>query len=165
MKVNIRTILTAALLVAPAAWGQTQPRPAGAQPSDAPTTGKVAVLDVRTVIANSAEGRMAQAELQSQFAPRENELQNIKKQIDDGRVKLEARTGTEEERASLARRLDLLQKKGQRLQEEGQEELQAANSDVFDRIGRKLTAVIDRYARENGYAIVLEESSLQSLLL
>lgn len=155
MKVNVGMMITAGLILAPAAWGQTQTRPAGASPAEA-STGKVAVLDVRTAVVNTAEGRLAQAELQSQFAPRQNELANIKKQLDEGRAKLEARTGADEERAALARRLDLLQKKGQRMQEEIQEEVQASEAEVLDRIGRKMKEVLDRHARENGYAIVLD---------
>ena len=155
MRANYRMTAAVVLLLAQAAWGQTQPRTGTAAPAEA-QSGKVAVLDVRNAIVNTAEGKLASAELQSALAPRQGELANIKKQIDDGRAKLDANTGTPEERAQLARRMDLLQKHGQRKLEEVQEEQQAAENDVIDRVVRKMKEVIDRYARENGYAIVLD---------
>jgi outer membrane protein len=121
----------------------------------------VGVLDVRGAIVATAEGKQAQAELQSQFAPRQAELENIKKQIDDIQKRLEAgqRTLSDDEKARLARQADLLSRRGQRLQEELREELQAAEGEVIDRIGRKMREVLDRYARENGFTIIFDVSS------
>jgi len=39
------------------------------------------------------------------------------------------------------------------------EELNAAQGEVVDGIGRKMLEVLDRYARENGYAVVLDTSA------
>jgi outer membrane protein len=47
----------------------------------------------------------------------------------------------------------------QRKQDEYQEDVNAAQADVFDRIGRKMVDVLDRYARENGYMVILDSSA------
>ena len=47
----------------------------------------------------------------------------------------------------------------QRKQDDLQEEVNAAQADVFDRMGRKLLDVLDRYSRENGYAVVFDSSA------
>jgi len=39
------------------------------------------------------------------------------------------------------------------------EELNAAQSEVVDTIGRKMLEVLDRYSRENGYTVVLDTSA------
>ena len=40
-------------------------------------------MNVRNAIVATAEGKQAQAQLQSQFAPKQNELQTLQKQIED----------------------------------------------------------------------------------
>ncbi|MBA0084346.1 MAG: hypothetical protein HRJ53_05055, partial [Acidobacteria bacterium Pan2503] len=41
--------------------------------------GKVGVINIRGAIGSTAEGKQAQAELQSQFAPRQTEIENMNK--------------------------------------------------------------------------------------
>ena len=43
------------------------------------SAGKIAVINVRQAIVSTAEGKQASAELQSQFAPRGNELEALNK--------------------------------------------------------------------------------------
>ena len=76
---SIRTTALAAacVLIAGAAWAQSAPA------AGAPANGKVGVLNVRQAILSTSEGKQASAELQSQFAPRQTELENMNKQIDD----------------------------------------------------------------------------------
>ena len=52
---------------------------------------KIGVVNMSEIIAGTSEGKQAAAELQSQFAPRQNELQNIQKQVEDDQTRL--RTG------------------------------------------------------------------------
>ena len=47
----------------------------------------------------------------------------------------------------------------QRKQDDLNEDVNAAQSDVVDNIGRKMLDVLDRYARENGYTLVLDTSA------
>jgi outer membrane protein len=39
------------------------------------------------------------------------------------------------------------------------EELNAAQGEIVDSIGRKMLEVLDRYSRENGYTVVLDTSA------
>src|SRR5207247_10737253 len=53
---------------------------AGAQSPAAPgsaAAGKVGVISIRQAIVTTAEGKLASAELQSQFASRQNEIENL----------------------------------------------------------------------------------------
>lgn len=125
----------------------------------APT--KIAVLNVRNAIVATAEGKQAQAQLQSQFAPRQGELQNTQKQIEDiqRRMSEGARTLSDDEKAKLQRQGELLTRKLQRDNDGLTEELNAAQGEIVDGIGRKMLEVLDRYARENGYVAVLDTSA------
>ena len=51
----------------------------------------------------TAEGKLAQAQLQSQFAPKQNDLQNIQNHIEDLQRRLNegARTLSDDEKAKL----------------------------------------------------------------
>ena len=38
-------------------------------------------------------------------------------------------------------------------------------AEVFDRVGRKMVDVLDRYARENGYVVILDSSAQNTPIL
>src|SRR5215475_15191845 len=95
-----------------------------ARAQSAPATGasaaaaKIGVLSVRQAIVNTAEGKQASAELQSQFAPRQNELEALNKQINDIRQRLQTSDGklAPEEQTRLTRQGESLAKQAQRKQ-------------------------------------------------
>lgn len=148
-----------------AAWAQGS-TPASTAASTA-SAGKIGVINVRQAIVTTSEGKQASAELQSQFAPRQSELENLNKQIGDLRQRLSAGENklSPEEQARLTRQGEILQRQITRKQDEYQEDVNAAQGDVIDRIGRKMMDILDRYARENGYIAILDSSSQNTPLL
>jgi outer membrane protein len=146
----------AALLLLPGATAWAQ---AGAAAPAVPT--KIAVINIRQAIVTTAEGKLASAQLQSKFAPRQTELENLQKQLTDlqNRLNNGARTLSDDEKARLQRQGDLLTHEFQRKQDDLNEEVTAAQSDIVDSIGRKMLDVLDRYSRENGFAVVLDSSA------
>jgi outer membrane protein len=157
MKIRAVVPVLAALLMTPAVWAQ-------ASGAGAAASGKVGVINIQAAIASTAEGKQAAAELQSQFAPRTNELQNMQKQIEDLRNRLQTGQSTlsDEEKARLQREGDQLTRTFQRKQQEFQDDTNDAQQDVVNRIGRKLVDVLNKYSKENGYSIVLDDSSQQT---
>jgi outer membrane protein len=154
--------LAAAGLLIVAAVRAQSPAAAG---SAAP--GKVGVINIRSAIGSTAEGKQAQAELQSQFAPRQTEIENMNKQINDLRQRLAACEGkcSQDEIARLTTQGQRMTQQFDRKNNELQEDSNAALGDVIDRIGRKMVDVLDRYARENGYNIVLDSSAQNTPIL
>jgi outer membrane protein len=155
MKIQAVVPVIGAILMTPAVWAQA------AAPAAA---GKVGVINIQAGIASTAEGKQAAAELQSQFTPRMNELQNIQKQIEDLRNRLQAGQSTlsDEEKARLQREGDQLTRTYQRKQQELQDDTNDAQQEVVNRIGRKLVDILNKYSKENGYAVVLDDSSQQT---
>jgi outer membrane protein len=145
-------IKIAALLLASAFSVVAQTNPPAAGP------GKVGFADIRAVIGSTAEGKQAAAELQSQFSPRQSELENLQKSIEDLQNRLNAgqRTMSDEERARLQRQGERLASQLKRKQEEFQEDANAAQQDMVDRVGRKVVEVVNRFARENGFTLILD---------
>lgn len=163
--VNLRMLRSAVLAAAFLAGSASLFAQAPAAGS--PASGKVGVLNVQGAIANTAEGKVASAELQSQFAPRQNELQNLQKQIEDIRQRLQAGGDklSQEEQARLQRQGEVLTKQAQRKQEDYNDDVQAALGEVRERIGRKLVDILDRYARENGYVAIFDSSAQASPII
>jgi len=149
--------LTLALLFLPAAgaWAQTG---GGAAPLGQI---KIAILNVRQAIVTTAEGKQASAQLQSQFAAQQNDLQNMQKQISELQNRIANSHGTlsDDEQSRLQRQGELMTRQFQRKQDDLNEAVNAAQSDVIDNIGRKMLDVLDRYSRENGYTVVLDTSA------
>lgn len=153
-----RTIATCvgALLLVPAIRSQVSST-ATQSPS------KIGTISLQTAIVNTAEGKQASAELQSQFAPRSAELQKLQKQIEDVRTKLQSGpTLSEAETERLQREQQRLTATFQRKQQYFQEDLNFAQQDVMNNIGRKVEDVVAKYSKENGYSIILDTSSQQT---
>jgi len=159
MIVNSRYLGTVAALailcLAPVRGVRAQGAAAAAAPA------KIAVMNVRNAIVATAEGKQAQAQLQSQFAPKQNELQGLQKQIEDLQRRMTdgARTLSDDEKTKMQREGELLSRRLQRGNDDLNEELNAAQGEIVDGIGRKMLEVLDRYSRENGYVAVLDTSA------
>jgi outer membrane protein len=141
----------AALLLIPSAWAQG----AAAGPE------KIGILNMQVAITSTAEGKQASSELQAQFAPRQAELETIRKQIEDIQTRLRngASTLSDDEKQRLVRENDQLTRGYQRKQQDFNDDGNEAQREVIDRIGRRLMEVVDKYARDNGFSIILDNSS------
>jgi outer membrane protein len=165
--VNLRIVLrfaalSAACLVGTAAtWAQAAPAAAAAPVKT------VGIINLRGAIGSTAEGKQASAELQSQFAPRSSEIDALTKQITDLQQKLQAGQGklSQEEETRLTAEGQRLTQRLDRRRNDFQEDATAAQQEVLERIGRKMVDVLDRYARENGFSVVLDTSGQNSPIL
>jgi outer membrane protein len=69
---------------------------------------------------------------------------------------------SDEEKARLTRQGDQLTRSFQRKQQEFQDDTNDAQQDLINRIGRKMIEVLDKYAKEHGYSLILDTSSQQT---
>jgi len=166
-KLFFTTILAGAFFFGASASTLRAQGSAAAAPASSGASGKIGVINVRQAIITTSEGKQASAELQSQFAARQAELENLNKQINDLKQRLSAGQATlsQEEVARLTRQGELLARQLQRKQDEYQEDVNASQGDVIDKIGRKMIDVLDRYARENGYVAILDSSAQNTPIL
>jgi outer membrane protein len=145
----------AMLLIVPAAWAQAE--------SSAPAvaTGKIAVINLQAAIAGTEEGKEASKQLQAQFASRQTELENLRKQIADLQQRLQAgqTTLSDEEKARLGSQGNVLTRKFQREQQDLQDDGNDAQQLVINRIGQKMLTVLDKFAKQNGYGLILDDGS------
>jgi outer membrane protein len=128
---------------------------------------KFGVVNLQAAILGTAEGKEATKQLEAQFAPRYGEIQDMEKRIENDQVRL--RTGqttlSDEEQARIQRESAQLQRKYQRNGQELQEDANDAQQEVINRIGRKVVLVLTQYSKENGFAMILDNSSQQTPVL
>jgi outer membrane protein len=155
MKIQMVVPVVAALLMTPAV---------GAQESGAAAANKVGIINIQAAISSTAEGKQATAELQSKFAPRQAELQQIQKQIQDiqGRLQTGQTTLSQQEMERLSDEGTRDQRTLQRKQQDLQADENDASQDAINRIGRKMMTILDKYAKEHGFAVILDTSSQQT---
>jgi outer membrane protein len=158
-KMNMRSfgIGVIALPLVPAIWSQVGS-------TGAPAPSKVGTISLQAAIVSTAEGKQASAELQTHFAARSTELQNLQKQIKDIQAKLQSsqQVLSEGERGRLQREGERLSGTLQRKQQYFQEDLNAAQQDMMNNIGPKLAEVLSKYSKENGYSVIVDTSSQQT---
>jgi outer membrane protein len=156
---NVRSFVLGviALPLVPAIWSQVGS-------TGAPAPSNIGTISLQAAIMNTAEGKQASAELQTQFAARSTELQNLQKQIKDIQAKLQSsqQVLSEGESGRLQREAERLTRTLQRKQQYFQEDLNAAQQDIMNNIGRKLADVLSKYSKENGYSVILDISSQQT---
>jgi len=166
--VNLRIVLTSAALFAACLIGTASASAQAAPAAGAAAVAKsVGIINLRGAIGSTAEGKQASAELQSQFAPRSAEIDNQTKAINDLQQRLQSGQGklSQEEEARLTAEGQRRTQKLDRLRTEFQDDASAAQQDVLERIGRKMVDVLDRYARENGFSVILDTSGQNSPIL
>jgi len=132
----------------------------------APPT-KVGILNIQQAIAQTKDGQKAAGELTTKYDPKKKELEQ--KQAEVSQLEQQYRTGTntmsDEARQKLARDIEQRRKLLQRDTDDAQAELQQDQDRVLQALGQKIMVVVDRYAGEHGFAIILDVSSPQTPVL
>lgn len=160
---SLLALVALGLLSFPLAGQQMENVPAARQtrPAQVATTLKVGVLDIQNAVGRTQEGQKAMEELQAQFAPRNAELQKLAQEIQEleNQLRRQERTLSDDARVRLIRQLDQKRRTAQRLQEDLQTDSQIAQSDLFGKILNKMQKVIDQYARQNGFGVIINSSA------
>ena len=138
-----------------------------ALPSGAQGTGKVAVINVQSAIVSTKDGQKAASEIQSRFSPkktdlekRQTEISQLQDQLNRGRNTL-----SDEARQNLVREIDQKTKSLNRDTEDAQAELNQQEQKVMGELFSRIIAVVDKYAKDNGYVLVLDVSAQQTPVL
>lgn len=130
----------------------------GQSSAPAAVQGKIGVINIQAAIANTGEGKKAFGELDKKYAPRRQDLQEQQQSINalQDQLQKQGTTLSDDEQRRLARELQEKQTRLKRAQDDAQSDFSADSGDVLNRIGGKLVKLVDDYARENGYALVIE---------
>jgi outer membrane protein len=131
------------------------------------TAQKMAIINIQQAIAASSDGQQAAQQLQTRFAPKRTELETLQKEVQDlqNQLRNQERTLSEEARTRLMRSVDEKTRAFNRANEDATAEFQQAEQDAINEIGRKMMGVIDEYAKQNKYTLIVDVSSPQTPVL
>ena len=128
---------------------------------------KVGVIQIQAALAATKEGQKAAAELETKLAPRKKELEGKQSEIKDLQDRLQkgGNTLSDSAKEDLTRNIDAKTKSYNRQLEDAQAELEQEQQKLVNVLGQKMMAVIDKYAQQNGFAIVLDVSNQNTPVL
>ena len=128
---------------------------------------KVAIIHVQNAILSTKEGQKAANDLTTRFAPKKAELD--KKQADLAGLQDQLRKGSatmsQDMKDKLMRDFDAGNKNLQRDTQDAQEELDQEQGKVMQELGNKMMGIIEKYATQNGIALVVDVSNPQTPVL
>jgi outer membrane protein len=137
-----------------------------ALPSFAQTNGKVAVINIQSALVSTKDGQKAANDITSRFNPkkaefekRQNDINQLQDQLNRGRNTL-----SDEARQNLMREIDQKTKSLKYDTEDAQSELTQEEQKIMGELFGRLRAVVDKYAKDNGYVLVLDDSSQQTMV-
>lgn len=167
-------VWTPALLLGLCALLPAQPRPAAPAPTPAPPAkapaaapgvvpGKIAVINIQQAIVYTKEGQKAIADLQTKFNPRKTALE--KRQSDIGLLQDQLKKGgatmSEAAKEKIMRDIDADTKSLNRDADDFNGDMQQEQGKVMQELGQKVMSILDQYAVQNGYAVVIDVSNQQ----
>jgi len=157
-KVLALTILSLAFAAMAAAQAPT---------GTAPMPTKVGVIDIQRAILATNEGRRDFEALTKKFEPKQLELKTLNDEVENLKKQLTAQGDkmNDDARTNLTRNIQQKEKNLQRMLEDAQQDFQAQQNELGQRIGQKMIQVIENYCRANGIALVVDGSNPQSGLI
>lgn len=152
-----------------------QPRPGtpaatpAAPPAKAPATApgvvpaKIAVINIQQAIVYTKEGQKAIADLQTRFNPRKSALE--KRQSNIGQLQDQLKKGgatmSDAAKQKIMRDIDADTKSLNRDADDFNADMQQEQGKVMQELGQKVMSILDQYAVQNGYAVVIDVSNQQ----
>lgn len=126
--------------------------------------GKIGVINIQVAISQTKDGQKASAELEAKSQPKrktiegkQSEINGLKEQLQKGQNALSDAAKNE-----LIRSIDAKTKSLNREMEDAQAELDQDTQKVLQDLGQRMLAVIDKYAKDNGYMLIVDVSSPQT---
>lgn len=128
---------------------------------------KVGIIHIQQAIISTKDGQKAAADLQQKFDPKRRELEKKQGEIQalQDQLRRGANTLSEEARQKLMREIDARTRSLNRETEDAQDEFDQEQQKILQELGGRLMQVIDKYARDNGFALILDVSSPQTPVL
>jgi outer membrane protein len=159
----LATLLASGLVLSAAA--QT-PAPA-APPAVSAVPAKIAVIAFQVAVAQTNEGQRNFADIQRKFEPRQAKLKALNDEIETSTKQLQAQGDklSAAEAASRTKSIEEKKKELQRTAEDAQNDYRQEVGDMYNTLASKVFEVVESYAKESGFTLVLDASQQQSPIL
>jgi len=130
-------------------------------------TTKVGVVNIQAALVATKDGQKAASELEGKRAPKTKDLEKKQSEIRTLQESLNrgGNAMSEQAKAELVRSIDSKTKSFNRELEDAQAEWDQEQQKILQDLGQKMMAIIDKYAKDNGYTVILDVSNPQTPVL
>lgn len=151
MSFTVKNLFAAAALTAvllPAAFAQN----------------KVGTINIQQAIISTKDGQKAAADLQAKFEPRRKEIEQASQAVQalQDQYKKLGTVGSEDAKRKLQTDIEMKTKSLQRDSEDANAEWEQQQQAVLNELGGRIMQVINKYATDNGFSMILDISSPQT---
>ena len=173
MKKNFAAIPALLCCAAALACAQAQPAPTQAavppphQALPGPAATKIAIINIQSAILNTKDGQKAAADVQAKFNPRKTELDKKRSEVEALQEQLRKGSATmsEEAQERLRKDIEAGNKEMTRRTQDMNDDLEQDQSRIMQDLGGKMMKIVEEYATQNAYAVVLDVSNPQTDVL
>jgi outer membrane protein len=169
MKRTFALVLMLASGMALSAVAHTQAAPTAAAPAAGPVAvpAKIAVVAFQLAVAQSNEGQRDFGDIQKKYAPKEAALKTLSDEVDNLTKQLQAQGSTlsPAEQANRAKVIDEKKKQLDRDSEDARNDFQQDIQDMYNALASKVYDVMQSYAEQQGFTLILDISQQQSPVL
>ena len=124
-------------------------------------------LPFKLAVAQTNEGQRDFGDLEKKFEPRQAQLKTLSDDIDTETKQLQAQANTlsDVERANRSRDIQNKQTELDRSTQDARSDFQTAMQNLYTSLAAKVYDVMEAYAKQHGYTLVLDISQQQSPVL
>jgi outer membrane protein len=128
---------------------------------------KIAIIHVQNAILSTKDGQKAATDLQATFSPRQQDLEKKRNELAalQDQLRKGSATMSDDAKTKLMRDIDATTTKVNRDTQDAQSDLDEAQGKLMQELGGKMMAVLEKYATQNGFAVVLDVSNPQTPVL
>jgi outer membrane protein len=140
----------------------------GAYAQGGPAAGtKVGIINIQNAIFSTRDGQKAIADLQAKFDPTRSRLAKKQADLDADKAKLSqgANAMSADQKEKLMRDIDSKTKSLNRDTEDAQAESEQEQGKIMQELGQRVMAVLNKYAKDHGYSLIMDVSSQQTPVL
>jgi outer membrane protein len=125
---------------------------------------KVATINIQQAIVSTKDGQKAVVELQSKMDPRRKELEKKQQEVQalTAQLNKSGSVASEDAKRRMQQDIEMKQKSLQRDSEDAQAEMDAEQQRLLNDLGGRIMQVINKFATDGGYTMVLDISSPQT---
>ncbi|HEX4230803.1 MAG TPA: OmpH family outer membrane protein [Bryobacteraceae bacterium] len=133
----------------------------------AQTPAKVGVISMQGALVGTKDGQKASQELETKWAPKKKEMDARGAEI--AQLEDQLRKGgslmSDDKRNQMTRDIDEKKKRYQRDAQDAQDELNQDQNKVLQSLAQRLYAVVEKYAKDNGYTMIIDVSAQNTPVL
>ena len=123
--------------------------------------GKIGVINIQSAMVATKDGQKAAQELTNKFAPRRKELNDRQSELTslNDELRKGSNTMSQDRQAQLEREIQSKNTRLQRDEQDAQDEWNTEQQRLLQGLGQRMIALVQKYAKDNGYSVVLDNSN------